>query len=624
MVGYTVHLYSTNEQLPFSTTDTKHHIEDQQERSMRVAVQQEDLQLLSRTLQEQFLAEVPSGEFFQIKCAVNKDELMILAQHPVSVKADTQQIFAVLEEALQSLPPYRDQTVQCFLRIAGEKLPYAKRSLMMKGHGQWDHPVIEEEEQEDVPNEAPSFSASALVFPPKDLPPTDEVAEEEEVFDPLAGTPDLLTSPHQRPVKPILLGALLLITFLGGAGAYFVTRPCVMSMCQELEAAQQLNNQFRQLISRARSENELATVQQQLETTSAALAVIPGWSSYHQQAQELKTNLSGQSARINQVIKALQAASVAEAKMQTPASSQGELQARQQMWRQAITPLEAISPNNDLYRLVQPKLLRYRIQLQNINQQILAQEKWLRKLADAKGVASVANRWETTAKTLEDWQKVQSTWQVVVNALIMIPPSSPASGEAQQLLLEYKPKLARARDRVTIEELAAKSYQQLLGIANQAKAYEQKQEWQAAVIYWQQALQTAKQISNNSLYYNQAQSLIGPYSASLQQAQEKLQLNNSWQQTRADLNKTCTSEIRICTFTVDDKGIIVKITPEYEQVLQNGTAQSNNQDSDSAVEVVNHWQSLQQALTIISQNANLPLFIYNAQDQVIYTQTPGG
>ncbi|MBD2501086.1 hypothetical protein H6G83_10805 [Anabaena azotica FACHB-119] len=589
---------------------------------MTVAVQQEDLQLLSRTLQEQFLAEVPSGEFFQIKCAVNKDELMILAQHPVGVKADTQQIFAVLEEALQSLPPYRDQTVQCFLRMAGEKLPYAKRSLMMKGHGLWENPVINDEKQEDVPHKA--TSSSALVFPPNDLPPTDAVADEEEVFDPLAGTPDLLTTPPQRPVKPILLGALIGITLLGGAGGYLITRPCVMSMCQELEAAQQLNSQFPQLISRAGSENELTTVQQQLETTSAALAAIPGWSSYHQEAEELKTNLSGQSVRINQVIKALQAASAAEAKMQTPASSQGELQARQQMWRQAIMPLEAISPNNDLYRLVQPRLVRYRIQLQNINQQILAQEKWVRKLADAKGVASVANKWEATAKTLQDWQKVQSTWQVVVNALILIPPSSPASGEAQQLLLEYKPKLARARDRVTIEELAAKSYQQLLSIANQAKAYEQKQEWQAAVIYWQQAVQTAKQISNNSLYYNQAQSLIAPYSASLQQAQEKLQLNNSWQQTRVDLNKTCNSEIRICTFTVDDKGIIVKITPEYEQVLQNGTSQTNNQGSDSTVDVANHWQSLQQALTIISQNANLPLFIYNAQDQVIYTQTPEG
>ncbi|MBD2346089.1 hypothetical protein H6G18_18345 [Anabaena subtropica FACHB-260] len=619
MVGYTVHLYSTNEQPSFSAlTDTRNNIEDQQESSMKVAVQQEDLQLLSRTLQEQFLAEVPSGEFFQIKCAVNKDELMILAQHPVSVKAHTEQIFAVLEEALQSLPPYRDQQVQCFLRISGEKLPYAKRSLTMKGHGLWENPVIHKDVEDE---EAASFSS--LAFPLGYSSSTDAVEDEEEVFDPLAGTPDLLTTPHKRPLKPIILGTLGGIAVLGSGGAYLITRPCVMSVCQEFQAAQQLNTQFRQLVSRAKSEKELAGVQTQLETTSTALAVIPGWSSYSQQAAELKTSLSGHSEKINQVIKALQGASVAEQKMQTPASSQAELQERQQLWRQAITPLEAISPNNELYRLVQPKLLKYRIHLQTINQQLITQEKWVKKLADAKGVASVANKWETTAKTLQDWQKVQSTWQVVVNALNIIPPSSPASPEAQQLLLEYKPKLARARDRVTIEQLAARSYQQLLGIASQAKAYEQKQEWQAAVIYWQQALQTAKQISNNSLYYNQAQSLIAPYSASLQQAQEKLLLNNSWQQTRADLNKTCSSELKICDFTIDDKGISIKITPEYEQVLQSSISESNAQDSSSAVGVANHWQSLQGALTVISENANLPLFIYNAQDQVIYMRTPG-
>ncbi|MBD2251899.1 hypothetical protein [Nostoc parmelioides] len=622
MVGYTVHLYSTNEHPSFSVlTDTENSIEDQQEGSMRVAVQQEDLQLLSKTLQEQFLAEVPSGEFFQIRCAVNKDQLMILAQHPVGVKVDTHEIFAVLEEALQSLPPYQDQPVQCFLRIVGEKLPYAKRSLTMKGYRQVESPIISQDDEDQEDEDAASFSSLAL--PLSYSTTTDTVEDEEAVFDPLAGTPDLLTNSSQRPLKKILLGAVVGISLLGSGGAYLITRPCVMSVCQEFQAAQQLNTQFRQLISRARSEKDLTALQQQLETTSTALGVIPAWSSYYQQAAELKTNLSGRSEKISQVNKALQTASVAEQKMQTPATSQGELQARQQLWRQAITPLEVINPNHELYRLVQPKLLKYRIHLQTINQQLLAQEKWVKKLADAKGVASVANKWETTAKSLKDWQKVQSTWQVVINALNVIPQSSPASQEAQQLLLEYKPKLARARDRVTIEQLAAKSYQQLLSIASQAKAYEQKQEWQAAVIYWQQALQAAKQISNNSLYYTQAQSLITPYSTSLQQAQEKLILNNSWQQTRADLNKTCSSEIRICNFTVDDKGIIVKITPEYEQVLQSTISENNTQDSEAAVGVANHWQTLQEALTVISENANLPLFIYNVQDQVIYMRTPG-
>jgi hypothetical protein len=618
-----VHLQSINKQPSFhSPSDTKHHIEDQQERSMKVAVQQEDLHLLARTLQEQFLAEVPSGEVFQIKCAVNKEELMILTQHPLSINVDPEQIFAVIEEVLQSLTTDREQRIQCFLRILGDKLPYAKRSLMIKGHGQAEKPVTQEDE--DV-EEAVPFSSAALSLTYS--PPVEETEDEvqEEQFDPFADTPDLLATPPQRQIQPMLLGTVLLgIVVLGSGSAYLLTRPCVMSECQEIQTAERLKTESRQLMSRAKSETELAAIQKQLEVTSTSLTTIPRWSSRYQQAEELKDSLSGQSEKINQVLVALQTASVAEQKMQTPVNSQEELQDRQRLWRQAIAPLELVNPNSELYNLIQPKLLKYRVNLQTVNQQILAQEKWLKKLKDAKAVASVATKRETTAKTLQDWQKVQSTWQIVVNALNIIPQNSPAYPEAQQLLLEYKPKLARARDRVTIEELGAKSYQQLTGIAKQAKAYEQQQQWQAAVIYWEQALQAAKQVSSDSLYYNQAQSLITPYSAALKQAQDKLQVNQAWQQTRVDLDKTCSSGMRICNFTVDDQGIVVKITPEYEQMLQTGISDTDTNNSSAIADVANHWQSLQEALTVISDNANLPLFIYNNQGQAIYIRTPQG
>ncbi|RCJ41084.1 hypothetical protein A6770_36325 [Nostoc minutum NIES-26] len=605
---------------------------------MKVAVQQEDLELLARTLQEQFLAQVPSGEVFQIKCAVNKDELMILTQHPVGVTVDTQQIFAVLEEVLQSLPTYREQQVQCFLRVSGDKLPYSKRSLTMKQGNKGVEEQGSREAGEAMFSSFSSFSSSSssisspsssssLLFPPQDFPYTDENQEEEleDPFDPLADTPDLLTNQtKRRQVQPILLGAALVGILVFGSGAYLLTRPCVMFECKEIQAAEKLKTESRQRISRAKSENELVTVQKQLEVTSADLITIPGWSPHYQQAEELKISLFGQSEKISQVVKALHVAATATQKTQTRANSLEELQARQHLWRQAIAPLEAIDPNSELYGFVQPRLIKYRVSLQTVNQQLLAQERWLKKLTAAKAVASVATQREASAKSLSDWRKVQSTWQIAVNALIVIPQTSPASQEAQKLLLDYKPKLATARDRATKEQLAAKSYQQALTTAKQAKIYEQQNQWQAAVIYWTQALQTAKQISQDSTYYNQAQSLTAPYSAALQQAQEKLQIDSSWQQTRTDLNKTCTSEIRICTFTINDKGITVWLSSEYEQVMQSSLFNANPQNSSPAIGATNHWQILQDALAVISDNANLPLFIYDTQGQGLYTHIPGG
>ena len=435
----------------------------------------------------------------------------------------------------------------------------------------------------------------------------------------------MLTSQTKRPqVKPMLLGAALVGIVVLVSGAYLLTRPCVMFECKEIQAAEKLKTESRQKMSRARSENELVAIQQQLETTSADLTIIPGWSPHSQQAQELKASLSSLAQKINQVVKALQTAAQAARTTETPAQSLEELQARQHLWRQAIAPLEAINPNSELYKLVQPKLMRYRVSLQMINQQLLAQERWLKKLTAAKAVASVAAKREANAKSLNDWQKVQSSWQIVVNALMIIPQASPASPEAQKLLIEYKPKLAAARDRVTKEQLAVKSYQQALTIAKQAKAYEQQNQWQAAAVYWGQALQTAKQISQDSTYYNQAQSLTEPYSVALKQAQEKLQIVGNQQQTRADLTKTCSGEIRVCTYTINDKGIIVWLTPEYEQVLQSSMSNATPQNPSPVADAANHWQTLQEALAVISDNANLPLFVYDTQGQGMYTKVPGG
>ncbi|MEH2190861.1 MAG: hypothetical protein V7K64_32680 [Nostoc sp.] len=587
---------------------------------MKVAVQQEDLQLLAKTLQEQLLVEVSTAEVFEVKCAVNKDGLMILTQHASDVIVDAQLIFAVIEEVLQSLAPHKKQRVQCFLRVFGEQLPYAKCFLALKQTERWGDGGMEGWGVEEA-GEAISYSSSssALTYSPS----IDE-AEEEELFDPFADVPNLSALKPGFQVKPILLGAALLGIVVLGGGAYFLTRPCVMSECKEIQNAEEVKTKSPQLMRHAKSEKELLAIQQQLAAASTALNIIPSWSPRYQVSKELKASLSGRSEKISQVVMALQTASLATQKVQTPAYSLEELQARQHLWRQAIAPLEAISSSSELYGLVQGKLLNYRVHLHAVNQQIFTEEKWLKKLTAAKAVAVAAEKRQATAKSLNDWQKVQSTWLVVVNTLNTIPRTSAGYQEAQKLLIDYKPKLAVARDRATKERFAVKSYQQALSTANQAKVYQQQNQWQAAATYWDQALQTAKQISEDSLYYTQAQSLIEPYSAALKQAQEKVQVVSSLQQTRTDLDKTCINGIRICTFSVDNAGIIVRLTAEYDQIRQNNLANPYSENSDTAVDVTNHLQILREALAVISDNANVSLFLYDSQGQVIYTRTLGG
>ncbi|MEH2051012.1 hypothetical protein [Nostoc sp.] len=608
---------------------------------MKVAVQQEDLQLLAKTLQEQLLVEVSTAEVFQVKCAVNKDGLMILTQHASDVIVDTQLIFTVVEEVLQSLAPHKEQRVQCFLRIFGEQIPYAKCFLVLKQTGGWgqgaggrgqgaggrgqgaggrEQGAGGDGGDGEAISDSSSYSSSSLTYSPS----IDE-DEEEELFDPFADVPNLSAAKPGFQVKPILLGAGLLGIVVLGGSAYFLTPPCVMSECKEMQNAEQLKTKSSQLMRRAKSDKELVTIQQELETASAALNAIPSWSPRYQVSEKLKASLSGRSEKINQVVKALQTASLATQKVQIPASSLEELQSRQHLWRQAIAPLETISSSSELYGLVQGKLLNYRVHLHAINQQIFTEEKWLKKLTAAKAVAVAAEKQEANAKSLNDWQKVQSTWLVVVNALNTIPWNSVGYQEARKLLVDYKPKLVVVRDRATKERLAVQTYQQALINAKQAKAYEQQNQWQAAATYWDQALQTTKKVPQDSLYYTQSHSLIEPYSTALKQAQEKLQVVSSFQQTRTDLDKTCINNgIRICTFSIDNAKIIVRLTPEYDQIRQNNLANPYSENSDTAVDITNHLQSLREALGVIGDNANLSLFLYDSQGQVIYTRTLGG
>lgn len=75
-------------------------------------------------------------------------------------------------------------------------------------------------------------------------------------------------------------------------------------------------------------------------------------------------------------------------------------------------------------------------------------------------------------------------------------------------------------------------------------------------------------------------------------------------QVKTDLNKTCTSKIKICTFTIEKDKINIRLTVEYQSLLK-----VNNPTMRL------HFQSLQNTLKVISQKYQLPVSIDNYQVQ---------
>ena len=627
---------------------------------IKVTLKKEDMQLIASILQEELQMELPPDKVFQVRCAIQNDELMVLIQHHLNVYFDTEKIFAVLEETLQSQSQYHEQRVQFYLRVSGEKVPYTKNSIIVKPKKiQEDSRIIGEEASTGSDY---STANHQLIFPPLNIlnPPSpspitednisdnpfnllvdDNISDssyssdssssyssdnslleesedsrgEAEKFDPFADGKNLSTTKHlSLSSLPILLGGVLGgvlgVAVIFGGGAFFLTRACVIAECKELEIAQQFKSNTQQLIRQAKSQKELVAVQQQIDTVISDLKVIPQWSPRYQSAQEINLSFSDQSAKITQVLKALESANLAEKKTKTPPTSLEELRARQSLWRQAIIPLESIKPGNELYGLVRANLSKYQSNLQTLNKQLLSEESWLEKLTTAKTVAESALKREANAKSDNDWQRVKSAWQEVVNDLKSIPSNSTTYQEAKNLLTDYQPRLILARNRARKQAAAALNFKQAVNMANQAKVYETQNKWQAAIASWEQAVQIAKQVSQDSSFYNQAQSVIQSYSTAQAQAKEKQQLDGNLAQTRADLGKTCVNNMRFCIFNIETRGIFVRLTPEYDQALQ------INPDIQS------HLQALQEALGVISGNSNLPVFLYNSQGQERYMKMP--
>lgn len=579
---------------------------------MTVATRVDNLQFLGNNLQEHLRADVPSGEFFEVRCAVKNHQLMILTQHPQGVAVDTENLFTVLKEALsKNSREYQQEKIDIFLRVVGVKLPYAKRSLILEKQYDCEN-ISQVEDNFSVPE------SSALTYSP--------ISEAGDDSSNLAEIPVLSDNSVGKLVgfnpKLMVLAIIVVMVSATLAGAYVASRPCLITKCNQLKTAEYLNDSYGELVSKINSKQDLARLQRKIDLAKINLRQIPGLSPYSQQSQQLSLSLSNKSSEIQQVFTAFQAAQIAEQKSKTPASTLKELQDRRRLWRQAISPLEAINRDRELYPLAQEKIASYRASLKAVNAQLQKEDKYSRKIASAKAVAIVAEKRQATAKTLKDWQKVEATWQVVVNALNPIPAKSPAYSEARKLISEYQPRLLAAKNRKTRELMAAKSYRQAVNAVSVARRYEGQNQWTAAVANWQTAVSSAKQVATSSVYSVQADKLIAPATVSLQQAREKLQIATRIQKTRSDLERTCSGEIRVCTYIMGNQGITVRISPDYEQSLQDSLLEASTRSDTSIIDGVNnHLQTLQRALEAISDNADVPLIVYDAQGNVIYERT---
>ena len=616
---------------------------------MQTATRSDDIKALKRFLQKRLQSETAIEVPFQVQCVLKDGELLILVQHEDKSGADAESIFNTLHQAISAaqstLPNDSCQfdEVHVFLRLAGQKQPYAAEDFVVdypeasKGSTRELENLLEFEQADSYPWEYPTNEVD------KSAPGAEEnleyysnnISQSEaflEVDAPKLKKENPFTATSKAPYNkqetspapvPLFAAVAVMAGVLSVATIYALTRPCVVGSCYVVQNSQQLNQELIQTLRGAKSTPELVAAQQKLAIATRQLKSIPPWSGDRTAAEKLLQTYSVQMNRLDLVLNALNKATIATQKSQNPPHTVVEWREILSLWNEAIALLRQVAPNSPVYPLVQQRLQDYQLNVAIVNQRIRTEQQAEQQLIEAKQTAQVATARMGNARNFSNWQQVYSSWEAAVNALTPIPQSTMAYKEAQDLLSNYRPKLATARDRRAQEQISANSYNQAVSLSSLAQRLEQQNQWSGAVATWRQASTAAQQVPSGTFYYNQTQPLIDLYANALKQAEANLRVSLVLQQARLDLNRTCSGSPRICNFTVANDGIKIYLTPAYyNNVITTYATADVNGDADTKQAVNVHRQTLEAALEAISENASLPLIVYDSRRQIIGKYAP--
>lgn len=611
------------------------------------ATRRNNLQILEEDLQRQ-LQEVGFQNLpLQISCSFVEETLMVVGEHPPSLTLKASPTLAAIQSAVVKLQPKAIQQVGICLKLLGQKHPYAFHSFSMepsflsraavsKSRVPTNSAIVpvslrREEETiglegkesiatEDLDSSQEEFSdiSASSNYPESIIIQAAEISESD-------GNP--FDANDLEPVtKKSFRFSLVALIWVIGAGtvtalllsfAYALTRPCVIGKCTAFADAQQLNQQSVNTLKAKKTINSVEEAQGKLNQAIANLEAIPFWSPRYSEAQKQLRNYRGQKKNLDSVIAAVEKGKSASIKSQNPPHSEENWIEIKSIWEEAIIPLTKIPKDSPVYPFSQNKLKEYKANLAAANKRLLTEEQGETKLNSAQNTARITEAREGVAQLPESWQKVESGWQTSVTMLGSIPKGTTAYEQAKVLLPKYETKLAKARDRKTIEEIAEDSYTQAVTAAAQARIFEQRKGWFQASEYWQNALTYAQEVPTTTSYYVKARPLITSYKASLQEVKAKLQVERVLLKARNDLDKVCNGSPKVCDFTISDKLIAVQMTPGYVQKLQQTFLKAGDKDVKTRQGVEKHLKTLQVALEAISDNAGVPMKLYDAEGKAI-------
>ncbi|NET27738.1 hypothetical protein [Okeania sp. SIO1I7] len=641
---------------------------------MKTAIRNINTQILEDNLQKSWQSLRNFNDACKIQCDLKAGTLLVICEHPANLVIDREKTISELKGIVQKQQLESIEKVGICLNVIGHIYPYAYHSFFTKSRleestltflPRWvdgdmgdrvkitpefldslDNPFdLKNLEQISMKLESELNTNVEKEYIPGDNSQNSEIKITSKLLDDLDNPFDiekLDISPkksrrktkHSNYVeqkstvnlstfsKVEFLSASLSLTILIGC-FYAITQPCVIGKCMIIPTAKELNLQSLETIKNVKNSLAPKEAQEKLEKATQSLEKIPFWSIHYFESQHLKStyqteikNLAGIREALNKGQKAAQNSKGLPLKVEDWVKIQS-------LWQDAIVLLEKVPEDSSAYAFAKNKLQQYRKYLVAIKGRLTTEEAADRKLIAAKKSAQLANTREVVAQFPESWKSVYSSWEDALDKMSSIPPQTTAYLEAENLLPQYEQKLQLAEERRIIEQIGEEYYNQAISYAKQAEVFEAKDNWQEAVKYWQNALNSAEEVPTTSSYFSKAKPLIKSYDTILKIAQANQRFLDTIAKARQDLSKTCKGTPKICEYSITKDLITVRLTSGYVDKIKK-TAQDlkSNKDEKSLNQLEKHLKTLQIALKAISNNAKIPLEVYNPQGLKVAAHVP--
>ena len=433
-------------------------------------------------------------------------------------------------------------------------------------------------------------------------------------------TPFFLKISDRFPTKKLLgfgLGlGILAITLYG------LSDPCVTGTCPPLNQAKFLINSSLLVLEPDSSSSLLAT-KQKLGEALSQLQSIPWWSPYRAQANALDSEAQTILREIDLLNAAIASGNQATLLMQKSSLSIPEWQTVQTLLTKSIKQLKQLPTNSQFQAFAIAQSQEYEKSLRANNQRLQQEQLANVIYEEAMKIGRAAKVQENMAQSIDDFDKISVTWKKAIQSLENISQGTTSYDKTSKILDLYGQKYKAIDARKKNEALANLNLQQAIQESQIAEKSEQSQQWSLAVSHWKNALVYLKQIPDNSFQSTKAKSLLIQYNLSLNKAQENFRNANRLQFIKNNLAKICFQENKACNYSIDKNMIKVKLTSSYLQQIWDLSIQAKlNANIKEQAEILNHLARLEQSFQMISNQAKIPLAVYNSKGNLMTTYRP--